>query len=79
MAQTLTLRQKEILLLLNKYIVEHGYAPSVRELCTLAGLKSTNAIDDHLCVLQEKGYIARQPKIARSMRVLMLPEEKKTE
>lgn len=67
-------------MLISKYTDEHGYAPSLREICSMAHIQSTNAADDHLKTLQQKGYISRQPRIARSLRILRLPEEeKKTE
>ncbi len=71
----LTLRQKEVLLLICKHIDEKGYAPSMRELGKLAGLASTNAVDDHLQALQDRGYIERVPKVARGLRVIKRLEE----
>lgn len=46
--------------ILNKiitYITEHGYAPSVRELCELTGLKSTSTVHRHLNIMLKKGMI----------------------
>jgi repressor LexA len=78
-AEDLTPRQKEVFLKICGFMEEHGYAPSLREVCELAGLKSTNAADDLLHLLQVKGYISRVPRIARSIKILRHVEEKKTE
>ena len=36
---------------------EEGRVPSVRELCTATGLKSTSTVHLHLNTLEEKGLI----------------------
>lgn len=40
-----------------KYHDEHGYMPTVRELCKLTGRSSTNTIYAHMRNLFLKGYI----------------------
>ncbi len=64
----LTKSQEKIL----KYIkecVEEGYSPSVREICTAVGLRSTSTVQAHLNSLQEKEYITREPGLNRTIRV----------
>lgn len=39
------------------YIMENGYAPSVREICTGTGLSSTSTVHNHLKMLEMMGKI----------------------
>ena len=39
------------------YINEHQYAPTVRELCKLTGMKSTATIHSHITRLINDGYL----------------------
>ena len=41
----------------NQFIQENGYAPSVREIGTAVGLRSTASVSYHLQALQEKGLL----------------------
>ena len=50
-----------------QYKREHGYAPTVRELCELCGVASTNTIYKRLVRMEERGMIARTPRSARSI------------
>ncbi len=51
-------RNKErILNYLDKYINDHGYSPSVREIAQAVGFKSTSTVHSYLLDLQEEGYI----------------------
>lgn len=47
-----------------------GYPPSVRELCTMTGIKSTSTIHSHIAKLQEEGYISKISAQSRTIRVL---------
>ena len=40
--EKLTKKQEEVLTVIKKYIAEHGYAPSVREVCELIGYTVTD-------------------------------------
>ena len=35
------------------YIKEHGYAPTVREICEMTNLKSTSSVQSYLCKMFE--------------------------
>ena len=43
--------------------------PSVREICTAVGLKSTSSVQANLIALEKAGYIERDPMLKRSIRV----------
>jgi repressor LexA len=45
----------------------HGYAPTMRELCDLTGLASTNSVYRRLVAMEERGLIERTEYTARSI------------
>ena len=47
-----------------------GVPPSVREIGSAVGLKSTSSVQANLDALEEAGYIERDPLLKRSIRVL---------
>ncbi|MBQ1389889.1 MAG: transcriptional repressor LexA [Clostridia bacterium] len=52
------------------YLFEHkddGIAPSVREICSATGFKSTSTVHNHLNSLERLGYITRRPDCARAI------------
>lgn len=58
--KALTGRQKEILEAIQEFILEHGYAPTVRELGQMVGLSNPSAVFKHLLSLEKKGYLRRE-------------------
>ncbi len=61
--------QQRILAFVNAYIADHGYAPSIREICRSTKISSTSHVDYHLRRLQEWGFLNRMPKIPRTIRL----------
>ncbi len=57
MARTSTKKQ-EILEYIKKFSYDNGYPPSVREIMTGVGLKSTASVHYHLSALQESGDLS---------------------
>ena len=50
---------------------QNGVPPSVREICSAVGLRSTSSVQANLIALEKAGYIERgDPKLKRSIRVL---------
>lgn len=43
--------------------------PTVREICKATGIKSTSTVHAILSALEENGYITRDPKASRSIRI----------
>ena len=66
----LTNRQVEVVNATNSFEMQHGYPPSLRELCTALGILSTNGIAVHLKALKRKGIIAWDERKSRTIRVL---------
>ena len=64
----LTEKQQLVYSFLVKQMSE-GIPPSVREICTATGIKSTSTVHAILGALEEEGYIVRDAKNSRSIRI----------
>lgn len=63
-------RPIKILQFLSEYQDKHGYSPSIREIGKHIGVDSTSLVDYYLNQLADKGYIERDNRVSRSIRVL---------
>ena len=68
--QELNKREKAILKFIEKKIAEDGYPPSVREIGKAVGLSSTATVHGYLAKLREKGYIKKEDKKGRTLKLL---------
>ena len=79
----LTSRQRTILDFIRDRVNDKGCPPSVREIGEAVGLTSTSSVAHQLRVLEEKGYLRRDPNTPRAMLVTddaqPLPEEETEE
>lgn len=68
----LDLTNKQILILefIKNQLLDKGYPPSVREICSAVGLKSTSTVHSHLNKLEKLGYIRRDATKPRAIEVL---------
>jgi repressor LexA len=66
-------RPLKILKFLGKYQGDHGYSPSIREIGKFIGVDSTSLVDYYLNQLVDKGYIERDNRVSRSIRILKNP------
>lgn len=64
----LTKKQQAVLAFLQER-AQDGLPPTVREICTAAGIKSTSTVHAYLKILEEGGYISRQSGLNRAIRV----------
>ena len=65
----LTARQRVILNIIREAVERRGYPPSMREICDEAGLASTSSVSHQLSVLEQKGFIRRDPNRPRALEV----------
>jgi repressor LexA len=72
-ATGLTARQQRILEHLRDFMERRGYPPSMREIGEAVGLTSSSSVAHQLKVLEEKGYVRRDPNRPRALEVF-LPE-----
>ena len=69
--EKLTNQQEKMLDIIKKYVVNHGYAPTVRELCQEMNLSSTATVQVHLNNLEKKGYIKKEESKNRTIEILV--------
>ncbi len=72
-ATGLTQRQLKVLANIKDSIEQRGYPPSMREIGTAVGLTSSSSVAHQLKVLEEKGFLRRDPNRPRALEVF-LPE-----
>lgn len=63
-------RQQMILDFLNRYQMEKGYPPSIREICKAVGFKSTSTVHSYIKKLEEEGHISKESTKPRALKVL---------
>lgn len=63
-------KQSEILEYIKQQIIEKGYPPAVREICSAVSLKSTSSVHSHLETLEKNGYIRRDPTKPRAIEIV---------
>lgn len=68
-------RQKKILEVLESFQIQNGYPPSIRDICSKANISSTSVVNYYLEQLEEMGYIERDRRISRGVRLLKPMEE----
>jgi len=66
----LTDKQKAILNYIKKETLLKGYPPSVREICSAVGIKSTSTVHGNLEKLEKLGLIRRDPTKPRAIEIL---------
>jgi len=71
----LTDRQRRILEVLDTYFKQTGYPPSIREICKRAGISSTSVANYYLTQLEEMGYIERDGRVSRGIRLIKSLDE----
>ncbi|WP_322766621.1 transcriptional repressor LexA [Frankia sp. Cr1] len=69
-ASGLTPRQRKVLEVIRNAVERRGYPPSVREIGEAVGLTSTSSVAHQLKMLEEKGFLRRDPHRPRAMEVL---------
>lgn len=62
-------KQQRILDYINNCTVEHGYPPSVREICSEVGLSSPSTVHAHLKRLRDMGYLEKDDHKTRAIAV----------
>lgn len=69
MPQSLKPKEKLVLEYVTEVLERDGYAPSVRDICTALGFKSTSTVHMYLERLEAKGYIQKESGKSRTLRV----------
>jgi repressor LexA len=66
----LTPRQQQILEVIRAAVATQGYPPTVREIGTAVGLSSPASVQNHLSVLEAKGFIRRGVSRRRALELM---------
>ena len=67
----LTKRQEEVLNYIKKYSAEHGFPPSIREICAGVGLNSTATVFAHIKNLEKNGMLKTTNNKFRAIELLV--------
>lgn len=72
-----TKKQKELLTFIEKFIAEHGYSPSYREIMNGLNYTSVATVSLHVNNLIKRGHIHKRDHSARSLEVVTTTADKK--
>jgi repressor LexA len=72
MARDLTEKQNRVLTCITQWVRDQGYPPTFQELAQELRLTEKNA-RDYVLILERKGYLRRQPHVARGITLLQQP------
>jgi len=68
--QDITSKQKQILRFIQNKIIQEGKPPTIREIASWFGFKSTGTVRDYLHALTQKGYIKTTPNKSRAIELV---------
>jgi repressor LexA len=71
----LSKRQQQVLSFIRSFMTEQGYPPTLREIGAALGIRSTNAVNDHLKALERKEAIVRDRSRSRGINVVSVEPE----
>ena len=63
-------RQQLVLDYVNEYIRNHGYPPSVRDICQALDIKSTSTVHNYINRLEDSGKLIKSPSKPRALKIL---------
>ena len=70
MKKKLSQRQQRILEFIQKFMDEHQYPPTVRDIQNGCEVSSTSVVDYNLHKLQSMGYLRREPEVSRGIELV---------
>lgn len=71
--EPLTKRQRAVYDFIRNWCDVHGYPPTLREIASNIGVRSTNSVYNHLKILERKGYLTREDMKSRTWRPVDAP------
>jgi len=69
MAKVAKNKQMAVLNYIHKQVEDHGYPPTVREICSAVGLSSTSTVHGHISRLIEQGFLQKDPSKPRALEI----------
>lgn len=70
-----TKKQRELLTFIEKFIAEHGYSPSYREIMSGLNYNSVATVSLHVNSLIKRGHLRKRDHSARSLEVVTATEQ----
>jgi SOS-response transcriptional repressor LexA len=68
--KAITINHQDLVEAIIRYTKDNDYPPSVRDLCKILNIKSTQTMQKHLDLLRAQGLVAWQDKQPRTLRVV---------
>jgi repressor LexA len=62
-------RQRNMLLYIEKYVADHGFPPTIRQIGEATGINSTSVVNYNLNKLVQAGYLSRSSHVSRGLRL----------
>ncbi|WP_076462135.1 transcriptional repressor LexA [Limosilactobacillus caccae] len=62
-------KQMAVLSYIHRQVEDHGYPPTVREICSAVGLSSTSTVHGHINRLIEQGFLHKDPSKPRALEI----------
>ena len=63
-------KQRRIINFIDRFLVDKGYPPSIRDIQAGCGISSTSVVDYNLNILEREGYIRRHAEVSRGINLL---------
>lgn len=76
--QSLTKKQKTVYNFIKSWYTKKGYPPTIREIASHIGVRSTNAVHNYLKILYRKGFLTREDMKSRTWRPVESEESRST-
>lgn len=70
MKKKLTPRQSQVLAFVEDYQEEHGSSPTLQEICDHFHFRSLSSAQEHLRLIEQKGFLTKKPHSSRSIRIV---------
>lgn len=67
---SLSLKQRQIISFIGRFLAERGYPPTIRDIVNGCGLSSTSVASYNLNILERQGYIRRHRELSRGIELL---------
>jgi repressor LexA len=68
--KTLSDKQQHIIGFIDRFLVDRGYPPTIRDIQAGCGVSSTSVVDYNLNILEREGYIRRHAEVSRGIELL---------
>lgn len=62
-------RQRNMLRYIEKYVADHGFPPTIRQIGEATGINSTSVVNYNLNKLVQAGYLSRSSHVSRGLRL----------